>query len=171
MRRVPPGRSLATSTGALFLAERERRCRGALAGLGGRLRLIPGVRSGQPIAERCHRLPSELDAGPLVRHRAGLEISRARLAELDDALADEFGDRFGDLLDAHRYGTLDVVRAVDGHFVERLHMGLRQVFDVDERALLAAVAVDAQRLTPHAPLHEGGDDAVVAHPRAVGDAV
>ena len=50
-------------------------------------------------------------------------------------------------------------------------MRLREVFDVDEEPLLAAVAVDAQRLAAHAPLHERGDDAVVAHARPERDAV
>ena len=58
-----------------------------------------------------------------------------------------------------------------GHVVERLHVCLREVFDVDEEALLAAVAVDAQRLAAHAALHERGHHAVVSHARAVRDAV
>ena len=50
-------------------------------------------------------------------------------------------------------------------------MRLREVFDVDERTLLAAVAVDAKRFAAHAPLHERRHHAVVAHAGPVRDAV
>src|SRR3954447_21604322 len=171
MRRVPPGRSMATSTMRLFLRGREGSSPGTVAGFGRLLRLVPGVGAGQTVGEARGRLPAELDAGPLVGHLPRLEVAGARFAELDAARTDEGDDRLGDLLDAHWYCALDVVGPVDGHVLERLHVGLGEILDVDKRPLLAAVPVDAQGFVAHAPLHERGDDTVVPHPRPVRDAV
>src|SRR3954452_14770418 len=109
MRRVPPGRSRATVTVALVLLQRERRGRGPFAGFGGGLRLVPRVGTSEAVGERRRRVPSELDASAGVGDRARLEVTRSRIAELDDTGPDERRHRLGDLLDAHRYGALDVV--------------------------------------------------------------
>src|SRR5947207_839785 len=70
--------------------------------------------------------------------------------------SDQRAHGLGDLANAHRDGALDVERLVDRGVLESLDVRLREVLDVDEEPLLAAITVDAQCLGPHAPLHECG---------------
>ena len=76
-----------------------------------------------------------------------------------------------ELTDRDRLVGLEVVGAVLRDRREREHVRGGEVLDVDERPLLRAVAVDAQRLAAQRPLEERGDHEVAAHPRPERDAV